>query len=1802
MDRLRRRRPLGSLDRELRAGAPAPRAAFVEELARRIEVGQAARRPRLRAGLALGLAAVFLASFAALGAPSYVKAAATAVASTAKTTIAATTSNGGGGGSGGGNSGGGSQGGGGSSGGGSQGGGGNSGGGNSGGGSQGGGGNSGGGNGNGGGGNDGGGNGGGGNGGGGNGGGGNGGGGGDHGGGGGGNGGGGGDHGGGGGGDDCEHDDDHCGGGSGGGQYGHGHPVCHKTGHGQHPWVLIVVGNSAIPSHRGHGDIVPAPAGGCPGSGSTPGARNTQSDISASKHIAFSGDTITFAVAVSAQSGPTPAGAVVCSDNGIVFDSTTLVSGHAQCAEAVTGTGVHLITASYIPSDPAAWNPSNSSTWTLTIDKKKSKTHVTSSGSPTAPGRPVTFTATVEPDQTGSSTTPTGAVQFLDGLVPIGSPAPVDATGHATLTTSTLPAGSHSITATYIGDGNYSVSVGTVAQEIAPASTTTLLATTLTPAAVGQPVTFTARVTSSDGSTPAGTVSFADGATALGSGTLDSTGKATLTVSALPAGAHTVTATYVAPASSSWAGSSGDVSEVVTRAATTAVVAASQSPAAVGQSVTYTATLSAADGSSPRGTVQFLDSGTAIGTVTADGATAPRLGAAAATAGTHSITAVFTSGDATKWSNATSASYAQVVQKTTTAVALGTSASPATIGAPLTLTATVTPAQRYAAPTGAVQFFDGSTSLGTGTVGVAGTATLTTSALVAGTHALTATYGGDAGYSGATSAAHAQTVQAATTSLTYTGATTGTRGQPLALSATIAGAPAGSPIRFTYPGGSTNGTAGTPVSITAGWTGASTVTVTYAGDATHLASSTPATVTVSVATAIGLTTSATPSAVGQSVTFTATLTAAGDSLPAGAAVAFTDGAIPLGTVPVDGSGKASISVNTLFAGTNTIGAAYAADPAAHMLGSSASLTQTVNKPATSIAYTGPSAVTQGTPATFTAALTGIPNGSPIAFTFPGGATATGAAFQNGVSVTVTPAWTPANGTTVTISYAGDPRSAASTAIGAVTVGVPRQSATATAISVSPNPVSSGSAVTYSARVTVADGTGAVGTVSFYDNSLTPFAAAAVDGSGVASATASAGAVGNHLVGAVFTPADTRRHAGSTSSILTLAVTKPAATVELASSANPVVPGATVAFTATVAPATLAGVTPTGTVTFRDGATTLGAGTLTGGVASFATKTLAGGVHSITATYSGDSSYGSASSAAISQSVAAAATTAAYTGPSTAVYGQPLALSASVPGAPSGATVTITYPGGSAEVTLGGSSTITPNWIGPGTVRVAYAGDATHLASSATATVRVSAATALTIASSQNPAPVDAPVTLSATISTTGASLPAGAVVTFFDGATSLGSTTVSAGQASLTVGTLAAGTHSLSVSYAGNPGLFVLPGSSSLSETITGLPTTVSYTGPSNTYGGVPITLTAATTGIPNGGVVTFTLPGGATVNGTVSGNSASATTTVSWTPVNGSTVGVSYAGDARRAPATATGSLVLFTRAVGVAVSSSVNPVASGQSVSYTASVSSSEVVNPSGSVTFYDNGNALGSRALSAAGTATLTVTAGAVGAHSITAAYTSSDTSKWVNGTSAALSQAVGRPAVTIALGSSAATTEPGAQVTFTAAVLPVVRVTASPTGTVQFREGSTVLGTGTISSSGTASFSSSALSPGTHAITAVYSGDSVYDASTSAALTQTVSQTPTSTKLTVAGSSESQGQGFGVVLLTAAVTAKGSALGAGTMTFTLDGVTLSTVPVGGTGAATYLLYRIAAGAHTIAASYTPASTGYAASGDSATVIGR
>src|SRR5262249_32307697 len=81
--------------------------------------------------------------------------------------------------------------------------------------------------------------------------------------------------------------------------------------------------------------------------------------------------------------------------------------------------------------------------------------------------------------------------------------------------------------------------------------------------------------------------------------------------------------------------------------------------------------------------------------------------------------------------------------------------------------------------------------------------------------------------------------------------------------------------------------------------------------------------------------------------------------------------------------------------------------------------------------------------------------------------------------------------------------------------------------------------------------------------------------------------------------------------------------------------------------------------------------------------------------------------------------------------------------------------------------------------------------------------------------------------------------------------------------------------------------------------------------------------------------------------------------------------------------------------------------------------------------------------------------------------------------------------------------------------------TPTGTVTFKDGTAILGTGSLNSAGVATFATDTLAAGAHALTAVYGGDTNGLTSTSNSLTQNIQQA-TSTTLTSSGNPSVLGQ--------------------------------------------------------------------------------
>jgi hypothetical protein len=202
-------------------------------------------------------------------------------------------------------------------------------------------------------------------------------------------------------------------------------------------------------------------------------------------------------------------------------------------------------------------------------------------------------------------------------------------------------------------------------------------------------------------------------------------------------------------------------------------------------------------------------------------------------------------------------------------------------------------------------------------------------------------------------------------------------------------------------------------------------------------------------------------------------------------------------------------------------------------------------------------------------------------------------------------------------------------------------------------------------------------------------------------------------------------------------------------------------------------------------------------------------------------------------------------------------------------------------------------------------------------------------------------------------------------------------------------------------------------------------------------------------------------------------------------------------------------------------------------------------------------------------------------------------------AALTATVARPSSQTVLLPSGVTLKYGESVTLTAVVLPTSAGPHPVTGTLTFKDGSTVLATLNLTNS-QASFTTTRLPPGTHHITAVYSGGN-YAASASPTKTLTVSgsgpvgRAGTVTSLTASLGSTTVGHS---VTLTASVRATNGATPSGTVTFKDGSTVVGTATLSG-GVARLAVSLRTAGTHNFTAYYGGASS-YAASADTSPAV--
>ena len=422
-------------------------------------------------------------------------------------------------------------------------------------------------------------------------------------------------------------------------------------------------------------------------------------------------------------------------------------------------------------------------------------------------------------------------------------------------------------------------------------------------------------------------------------------------------------------------------------------------------------------------------------------------------------------------------------------------------------------------------------------------------------------------------------------------------------------------------------------------------------------------------------------------------------------------------------------------------------------------------------------------------------------------------------------------------------------------------------------------------------------------------------------------------------------------------------------------------------------------------------------------------------------------------------------------------------------------------------------------------------------------TSTTVTSSVNPSIYGQSVTFTATVANTSgdAATPTGSVQFSVDGAPFGAAVPLSGSGTAITATSGATATlivsgspHTINAVYTNTDGGF--SGSSgTVSQAVNPAPTSTTMASSVNpSIYGQSVTFTATVANIAGAAISTATPTGSVQfyVDGAASGASVPLSGSgAAATAASGATATLTVNGSPHTIKAVYTnadgnfnGSFGTLSQTVNPAptsttVASSVNPSIYGQSITFTATVANIagaaiSTATPTGSVQFYVDGAASGASVpLSGSGaaakaasgaTATLTVSGSP---HIIKSVYTNTDGNFSGSSGTQSPGQTVNPAPTSTTVASSVNPSIVGQLVTFTATVANTAGAgisTATPTGSVQFMDGPSLLGTPqTVSGLGTATLTTSALTVGTHPITAVYTNiDGNFRGSTSTSVTQFV----------------------------------------------------------------------------------------------------
>lgn len=369
------------------------------------------------------------------------------------------------------------------------------------------------------------------------------------------------------------------------------------------------------------------------------GPSATTTIVTASPNPSVYGQTVTFTATVTSGATAVTQGSVTFKEGALIVSGPTNLdaSGQATLNASSLSAGPHIITAEY-SGDPAFAASSGSTT--QTINKASTSTTVSSSANPSVIGQGLTLTATVTAVPPGAGT-PAGQVQFRAGGMNLGFAVPL-VNGVASIQTSQLGIGSHSITADFSGDSGFNASTGDLLQAVNKGASQTTVTSSPNPSTYGQGITFTATVTAMPpaAGVPTGSVQFKDNGAPFGGPTPVNLGVATSFPFVLGVGPHTITAEF--SGDFSFNPSSGSANHLVNKVDTTTMLTSSPNPSTVTNSIFFSVHVSQPAGSVNEGTVTLKTGAVVVaGPFGLDGVGNANFSVSTLPPGSHAITAEY---------------------------------------------------------------------------------------------------------------------------------------------------------------------------------------------------------------------------------------------------------------------------------------------------------------------------------------------------------------------------------------------------------------------------------------------------------------------------------------------------------------------------------------------------------------------------------------------------------------------------------------------------------------------------------------------------------------------------------------------------------------------------------------------------------------------------------------------------------------------------------------------------------------------------------------------------------------------------------------------------------------------------------------------------------------------------------------------------------------------------------------------------------------------------------------------------------